>query len=282
MSNEQTIFPMIVGGPPLPIIEPLQEGCTAGNMELYNQVQHSIDCAIASEGSNVSSLGQATLLATEMNQVPFSCMTNLLTGPFSECGSEIPVSRREAAWNAFSEVTGYRPVDLNQAFTTLSDQQKQIINFTAFYMFVPIFVVITLGICFMIAAGWINGYTGLFLIGLLFIILYGFSVLYRVFVLDFLSSEHQQLQNNIAAAQDNFQNTIAYWPQGLYAVACAVTATGTTGWTCNGSGSINKNCASCNIITDYHELSNKSEKSRKSKGQKSGRSEKNKQKNSTM
>lgn len=253
----------IIGGPPLPNFQsipdfqPLQAtGCTAGDIDLYNSVQHAVECAIASEGPNVGPLGQSVILAEAASQPPISCMMELITGPYSDCGEEIPSDKRKAAYDSFVSITGYKPIDWNHALNHLNDQQKKILNFNAFYIFFPIFLLSVIIIWIMVGFGWINWVIGLFFTGLVFIILYGFSILYRIHVHSFLNQQNQQLQRDVSNAQHNFENSIAYWPQGLFAVACAVTATGDTGsWRCNEPG----DCPDCPTVSS-DKISRKSRK----------------------
>lgn len=233
---------VVIGIPSISELQQLQvTGCTAGDIELYNQVERSIECAIASEGPNVGPLGQAYVLGEVASRPPISCMIDLVTDPNSECGVEIPSNKRKAAFNAFSEVTGYKPINLSQSFNHITSTQKKILNFNAFYIFFPIFLLGLIVIWLMVGVGWIDWIVGLFLTALSFLILYGFSMAYRIHAQNFLNNENNQLQNDANAAQTNFENSIAYWPQGLFAVACAVTATGGTGWTCNEPG----DCPTC-------------------------------------
>jgi len=209
-------------------------GCTAGNLELYNQVQNAIDCTIGSEGPNVSSLGQAVLLADIANQPPVSCMLNLLKGQYSDCGTTIPSNLRKAAFDAFTEVTGFKSFNNNQAFNIINSDQKAIVNCTAFYFFIPMLILLFIGVSLLVGFSWINWVAGLFLIVLIFIILYGATIAYRIKLLGYLNTNNNQLQQDVTNTQNNFENSVAYWPQGLFAVACAITATGGTGsWSCN-------------------------------------------------
>jgi hypothetical protein len=226
----------IVGGPSISDIQPLQvTGCTAGSLTLYNQVQSSIDCTITSQGpTNVSSLGQAALLAETANQPPISCMLNLINGQYSNCGTTIPSNLRKAAFNAWTEVTGYKPFNLTNTLNTINQEQKTIVSFNAFYIFIPILILIIIVIWLAAGFGWFNWVVGIFLTVLAFIILYSASIAYRIHLQGWLNNNNQQLQQDATNSQNNFENSIAYWPQGLFAVSCAVTSTGGTGnWTCN-------------------------------------------------
>lgn len=208
-------------------------GCTAGDTETYNAVEHAIECAIASEGPNAGPLGQSLILAETASQPPLSCMIDLVTGSDVDCGAEIPADKREAAFNAFTEVTNFQPINVGTIFSEITDEQRNILNLTAFYIFFPSFLFVLVAIWLMVGFNWFTWPAGLFLSVLTFIILYGFALLYRTQVYNFLLTQNQQWQEQAANIQSNFENSVAYWPQGLFAVACAVTATGGTGWTCN-------------------------------------------------
>lgn len=253
----------IIGGPPIPNLEALQAtGCMGGDIDLYNSVQRAVECAIDSEGQNVGTLGQSVILAEAASQPPISCMMELVTGPYADCGEEIPSDRRQAAYDNFVAITGYRPINWNQTLNHLNAQQKTILNFNAFYIFFPIFLLSVIVIWLMVGFGWINWVVGLFFTGLVFIILYGFSMLYRIHAHSFLNQQNQQLQQDVTNAQRNFENSIAYWPQGLFSVACAVTATGDTrSWRCNEPG----DCPDCPTVSS-NKVSSKSSKTVKSVG----------------
>ena len=214
-------------------------GCTGVDFVLYSQVQRSIDCVIDSEGSILEpgSLAYATKLPTTP---PISCMLNLLTGPYSQCGSRIPDDKLKAAYDAFTEITGYKPVDLGQIFNQLNEEQKTILAFSTLYIFMPIFIIILIAIWLMVGFGWFNWIVGIFLTVSAIVIMYIFIIAYRIHIENFLNSQTDQLEKDTRNAQDNFQNSVAYWPQGLFGIACAITATGTTGWQCNESQSISE------------------------------------------
>jgi len=224
-----------IGGPPVPGIITIQAtGCTESDMTLYNQVEHAIDCAIAAEGENVTSLGKSIILADIASKSPISCMIDLMTGPYVDCGSEIPEDKRKNAYDAFSDVTGFKQINYTEIFNNLNNQQKDILNFNAFYIFIPVLLLSLIVIWLMVGFYWIDWIAGLFLSGLAFIMLYGASMLYRAHGQQSINNNASKIQSEINTYQENFQNSVAYFPQGMFSVACAVTAsTGTTGWRCN-------------------------------------------------
>lgn len=226
-----------------PEIIPLQAtGCTAGHFQLYNEVERAVECAIGSEGPGVGPLGQSVLLAGLASQPPLSCMIDLVTGPSSDCGTEIPASRRRAAYDAFTDITGFRPANFGVFFSQVTNEQRELLNINAFYMFFPLFILSLLTIWLLVGFGWMSWPIGLFLSALMFLIIYGFSLLYRMQANNFLVNQNAIWQNEAINAQDNFEDTVAYWPQGLFGVACSVTSTGGTGWRCNDGGD---DCPGC-------------------------------------
>lgn len=215
-----------ITGPNTPIVLQVT-GCTAGDAELYNAVERSIECSIASQGPNVGPLGQSLLLAEAASQPPLSCMLNLARSPCDE----IPEDRRRAAYNAFTSVTRLQPVQLDTFFSQVTEEQRQVLNFNAFYIYFPLFVVIIIGLWLMVGFNWISWPVGLFLSVLMFIILYAFSILYRIQVYNVLSNQDSIWQTNATNIQSNLANSVAYLPQGLFAASCAVT--GDDSWSCN-------------------------------------------------
>lgn len=207
-------------------------GCSPESLQLYNDVQHAIDCTIASEGPlAVSSLGKASIQAGINDQPPFSCMTQLLTGPLAACNVNISQDLRDRAAQAFKNVTGLRTLDGTNITNVLNNEQIQISNLNVIYFYLPIFIILFIGIWLMVGFGWILWSSGLFLTVFLFAILYMFSIFYRIQVKSLVNNQTNSINNSLIQYQTNIDNSIAYWPQGLYAVACSLTENGSTGTT---------------------------------------------------
>lgn len=165
-------------------------------------------------------------------QVPFSNMIDLIQN-HSCCNEDIPADKRKQAYNAFNDVTGYKALDLTQVFNIIHNETQTLVHYNGLYGFIILFIIFLLLILLGVGIGLISWMVALFLIGTIFIILYTFSLIYRIQVSSFTNSQHQDIQQHATTSQNNFQNSIAYWPQGLFAVAAAVTSHGCTGWTCN-------------------------------------------------
>ena len=231
--HNQVNPPPKVGGPPVQSLVPLLEGCTGANPELFNQVQAAVDCACIELGSEHASLCRATRAGDIFASEPFDCLVKVIEDQ-AGCDHQFNDATTKQAYQTFIDITGIQPINMNQVFTNLQNETKAVINFNAFYVFIPILILILIGIWLIVAFGWINWALGLFITTFVFVFLYGFSILYRITAQNYLRGRGKSLQNMATEAQENFQNGIAYLPQALFSVACADVAEGGTGyWTCN-------------------------------------------------
>ena len=204
MSIRDTFDDIPIGGPPLPILS--IDGCNR-SQELFNQVKTSINCVCNSKNTT-ESLCKAIDIASILSEVPFSCMFELLTGQFSQCDVTIPPDKQRKAFEAFSKVTGYEPANLTKIFDTLTKEQKTILAFNAFYVFVSLGIIILIAIWIMAIAGWFTWATALFLTVFLFVILYLFNIGYRVHVQNHINSHANKLEIIATETQNNFENSI--------------------------------------------------------------------------
>lgn len=170
------------------------------------------------------------------NQKPISCFIDYFTGPYMDCNTSIPPEKREQAYRAFKNITGYEALNMQKILDQLTTSQQNVLAISVFYTFIPILILIILVIWLMVGFKIFNWEIGVYLSFLSFIILYGFSIGYRMHGQDLIVRKNQTAQQDIIDAQQNFENSIAYWPQGFAGIACAVSETGTTGcsWQCNG------------------------------------------------
>lgn len=162
---------------------------------------------------------------------PFSCMIDLINN--SKCGQAIPADKRMKAAQTFAEVTGYTPPDYNVIFTAIYSQMQSAVDFNSGYLYSPI-MVLSLGFIWLgVGFGWFNWVVGIFLSLMSFVVLYGFSVAYRVHAKTWLREKEAENLAYIQTIQASFANSVAYWPQGLFAVACAIECDGDNCWKCN-------------------------------------------------
>lgn len=194
------------------------------------RLKKGIDCSCSKDYSKDSKDGCAFA-----KKVPFSNMIDLIEN-HSCCDEDIPADKRKLAAQAFKDVTGYVPINLTEVFNIFHNETQTLIRYNGLYLFLVIFILALLLVLAAVATGILSWAVALFLIGLIFILVYTFSLIYRIQVSEYTNSQHKEIQQHSTQSQNNFQNSIAYWPQGLFAVAAAVTShggTGATGWTCN-------------------------------------------------
>lgn len=209
--------------------------------KLYDRMQQAIDCVCTTDNSGTTgSLCQAVKAGNLINTVPFSSMVDLITGPYSECGAVIPEDKRQEAYNTFVSITGYKPfdsTDLSQIVSLINDNRKSMANFTAVYIFLILFTLCAIVILLLVLFELTSWPVGLLLLVLVFFILFTLSLVYSFSAQKMIDNNSTQVTNTISNNSNNFQNTVAYWPQGLFGVASALTnsATGGTGavWPCN-------------------------------------------------
>lgn len=201
------------------------------------QLQNAIQGCCGLTGLTGNSLCKAIAAGELFSQPPYSCMTELIT---KYCDQHQPITdaQKHAAFEAFSDTTGYKPMDLTRITENLANQGTNLANFNSFYMFMPMIILLLLFIWLMVGFRRINWAVGLFATVFVIVILYSFSIAYRLNVQTYVRNRHSNLNAEIHQAQENFQNSIAYWNQGLFSAACAVTCTGTSGsptgcWMCH-------------------------------------------------
>lgn len=222
-----------IGGPPISAAQGSQIGPAQGpgcDPALFTQVQGAVDCACA-EGTE-GTLCDAIAAGQIMQQQPWSCMTELVD-QFMNCGEDISEEKRKAAWTAFTNATGFKGIDYAKIGNELADQQALVINLNAFYLWVPLFIVILVLVWLMVGFGWFSWALGLFLTVLAFGILYSFNIAYRIHADRIMENRKKAFSTFAHDAQSQFENSVAYWPQGMFSVACAVTCDGDDCWSCN-------------------------------------------------
>jgi hypothetical protein len=159
-------------------------------------------------------------------------MVNLVD-QYMNCGQDISEDKRKAAYQAFVDTTGFRGVDYSQLSNEINRTSADIVNLNAFYLWVPLFIVILVILWVMVGFGWLNWAVGLFMTVLAFGILYSFNIAYRIHADRLLENRRKNFGKFAQTAQSQFENSVAYWPQGLFSVACAVTCEDGDCWSCN-------------------------------------------------
>lgn len=218
-----------------------QRSCTDGERQFYNQMKRAVKCGYDPNNTEFSHLAAAINAGTLLAQKPYSCLIDLINN-HSSCYQDIPKERRQAAYEAFVDVTGYKPANLNSIFNNFDNNLESLVNFNSFYMFAPTLIFFLIIIWLMVGFKWMTLGLGLFFTVLVIVVYYSFTIAYRVNFNYYMRSRRRTVQNQATLAQNSFENSIAYWPQGLLAAACAVTCDDPENcWKCNP----NQNCPPC-------------------------------------
>ena len=208
-------------------------GCTGCNDPEFTNIQTVVDNCCSTDGSSSNSLCRAIIAGDILQTQPISCMIDLIDR-YMNCGQEISQDKKVAAFEAFSDITGYEPIDVNTSLNTLRNDFDKVISYTIFYTYVPIGFLLFLGIWLSVIAGWINWVIALILTIVLVMVLYIFSILFRSQINTILNNDFNALNTSATNAQKSFQDSIALLPQALFGVACAVTCeSGEKCWLCN-------------------------------------------------
>jgi hypothetical protein len=224
-----------------PEFAPLQvTGC---DPTLFNQVQNAIDCGCM-EGGMTGSLCDSLHAGKVASTIPFSCMIDVISNK-SCCNQRYSKDIEKAAFQAFSDVTGYKPVNFDEVFNTLHSQNVNLIHYNAFFTLMPVFILILITIWLMVGFKWINWVVGLFATTFTIVVLYAFAISYRITGQNYINNNASNIKQNLEKSQQNFEDSVAYWAQGLFAAACAISSNGGLGsWTCNNCN-LGSNLTSC-------------------------------------
>ena len=197
--------------------------CVTQNLEAY--------CDTVGEAGG--SLCKAMTVGDLAYEQPISSMIDLISNNM-ECGVPLTEEQKTNAYNAYLKVTGLTEVDYEKIIKTVQNEFAYLFRFNSFYMFLPITILVTIIVWLMVIVGWITWPVGSFITTLVWIILYGASVAYRIHLTSMLRSRFKVLFDDASKAQKSRQDSVAYMPQALFAVASAITTPGSgPQWYCN-------------------------------------------------
>jgi len=167
------------------------------------------------------------------NCPPLSCVQELIKNNMY-CGQRFTSEQEQKAFKAFTEVTQWNPINLEEVFAQMRNQADDIFMLNAYYFFIPLLILIIIVIWVFVLTYRINWILALFLSILAILTLYLFSIAYRNAAENSYNNHYNNLRNIARSAQQSYEKSIAYWIQGLLASACAVTnCTDKPSWTCN-------------------------------------------------
>lgn len=188
--------------------------------ELFGKVQDAITMAVEAEGAAAGPLAQAVLAGQNAHSLPQSCIN-----PYLEkinCGRPLSEKQRCAALKAFQSVTGYQPFDMTLLVAAYTEQQVKMLNFIAYYIFIPLIIITLIVVWVLVGFGMIAWEAGfwysVFVITILMIFKVGFSLHGQ----SWIKKQAQLIVTGVNQSQADFENAVAYFPAAQYAVACAV------------------------------------------------------------
>jgi hypothetical protein len=164
---------------------------------------------------------------------PLTCIQKLISD-YMYCGERLTSDQEQRAFRAFSEVTQWQPINLEEVFSQMRQQSDDIFMLNAYYFFIPLLILIIIVIWVFVITYRISWILALFLSILAILTLYLFSIAYRNAADSSYNTHYNKLENMARDAQQSYERSVAYWVQGLLASSCAVTnCTDKPSWTCN-------------------------------------------------
>lgn len=223
----------------------------ANDPHLYDKVQDAVTQAIRADGAEAGPLAKAVIAGEDAHSLPQSCI-----GPYLDkiqCGRQLSEKQRCAALKAFESVTGYQPFDMGILVAAYTEQQIKMLNFIAYYIFIPLIIITLIVVWVLVGFGWIAWEAGfwysVFVITILMIFKVGFSLHGQ----SWIKKQGQIIALAANQSQADFENAVAYFPAATYAVACAVNG---DCWNCDcvvcGSGS-GETCGPCKDKKKHHD-----------------------------
>lgn len=232
-----------VGGPIVP--DATTQTATPGTCDatLFASIENVAEncCSAGSTGSLCAAIASGKVWSSS----PFNALIDVIMH-YSNCDQELSADARQAAMNAFIEVTGWN----TSAQTTYDDSIEKtfhdVVNVTSLYIFLPTFILVVVAVWFMYGFGWMTWPAALFFTVLAFVILYAFSILYRTHAQQIVRKKREDLRTASTVLQSNLESGIVYLPQGLFAVASSISSKDGTGWICNKNA---QNCPPCTNVS---------------------------------
>jgi len=170
------------------------------------------------------------IVEQQENVDPMQCMEKYLNGPYATCGADMPQELKDKAFEIFKQVTGFTNIGTEELADAISADQQTMLAYTAYYIFVPIMFLSWILIWIGFGYGMYDWPLALLLSTLTFIVLYFASVFYRINAQVYLDQRNTFIKDNVDASQQAFNDSVAFWPQAMYAIACAVAG---DDWECN-------------------------------------------------
>jgi uncharacterized membrane protein YecN with MAPEG domain len=189
------------------------------------------------ENANNNALCRAVEASNMAYTEPISCMLDLIDGSMN-CGQKFPQEKLDQAYQIYTQTTGFTPLQNPNVFEELQTHSNEFQNYNVLYYYVPIAILFIILIWMMVGFGLMAWPVGIYISMFVIVVLFAFAAAYRLHTTHHNNNRFMNLQQITNQNLQAYQNSIAYIPQGLFAVACALTCEGTTGcWQCNNNSS---------------------------------------------
>jgi len=104
---------------------------------------------------------------------------------------------------------------MTQTFETINQNDQRILDFLLFYIFFPMIIISIIVIWIVVGFGWIDWPLGLFLSMFITLIIYSFSIGYRLQSQKLMEFNRDNLSHNLQSIQSNISSSIPHLSQGL-------------------------------------------------------------------
>lgn len=185
-------------------------------------------------------------VAANVDIPPLSCMINLIDN-YMNCNQKFPEDKLTAAYNAYIKTLNINPPNQEAFINSIRSKILSANEFISIYIFALLgFIVLVLIVTIFVASGKSLG-PAMYLALTVLMIIYSANITYRLYWRSKNIESFDDLVTNAQKDDKAYKDSIAYMPQALMAVACAIT--------CD-QQSNPKDCWSCTQIESLKELSN--------------------------
>lgn len=186
--------------------------------EQFNAMQNNLlmYCNNGAKGP----LCDALQLGVKLRTSPYSCFVELVDNYTCK---NLSVEKKKELYNKYLEITGIKEYNITAAATIANVQTYDIILYTCFYIFMPISLLLFIVIWVLVILKRLTWVFGVYATMLLFIIMYGFSIGYRIHAMNLIRQNQEIIDSEYAAYLESTRNGIPYMPQALLGMACSIT-----------------------------------------------------------
>jgi len=188
---------------------------------VFRETQCDVTNCCGNDNGSTNPLCQALKIGNMANSQPLSCILNLM-----ENNPQLSKSQIEAGYKAFVDVTGYKPYENNNDVVIQQEMvQKQMSYITSFYIYFPICIILLIAIWILVGYNVFPWTVGIILSIFLILIIFIFSAIYTYQFEQLILHNKSITQEEMQNIKEQYQQSIALWPQAMFSVICAITNT---------------------------------------------------------